>query len=268
MDQTVALTPSDRAREIESLTHFVSAAILSAPSFDAPFFHLVLDRIFPQTVYDQMLAMMPVEADYRPMHGRSRSAVREDGTPTRIKIDLFPEYIRSLPPEKRVVWDVVGQALCSDEVRQAFMTKLAPGLRRRFGEDFAHVRMYPIPVLTRDTIGYLLPPHTDTQWKGITVQLYLPPDDTIAHVGTIFNERKQDGGFTVHSRMQFQPNTGYAFAVGDNTWHSAEAADIGGKPRDSILLTYFVDEGFQRIVRNRGKRAGNFILNEIRALRR
>jgi len=268
MDQTVALTPSDRAREIDSLTHFVSAAVLSAPSVGEPFFHLLLDRIFPQAVYDKMLALMPVADDYRPMHGRSRSAVREDGTPTRVKIDLFPEYIRSLPQEKRALWDIVGQALCSEEVKQAFMTKLAPGLQRRFGADFAKVRMYPLPVLTRDTVGYLLPPHTDTRWKGITVQLYLPPDDTIAHVGTIFNTRQPDGGFTVTSRMQFMPNTGYAFAVGDNTWHSAEAADIGGKSRDSILLTYFVDDGLQRIVRNRGKRAGNFILNEFRTLKR
>ena len=37
--------------------------------------------------------------------------------------------------------------------------------------------MYPIPVLTRDIPGYRITPHTDTKWKGITVQLYLPRDD-------------------------------------------------------------------------------------------
>ena len=34
--------------------------------------------------------------------------------------------------------------------------------------------------------------------------------------------------------------------------------------RDSILLTYFVDAGALKILRNRGKRLGNFILNEYR----
>jgi hypothetical protein len=37
--------------------------------------------------------------------------------------------------------------------------------------------------------------------------------------------------------------------------------------RDSILQTYFVDAGGLRYVRNRGKRFGNFLLNEVRALK-
>jgi hypothetical protein len=36
------------------------------------------------------------------------------------------------------------------------------------------------------------------------------------------------------------------------------------KTRDSILLTYFVDQGLLRFLRNRVKRIGNFLGNEIR----
>jgi len=36
------------------------------------------------------------------------------------------------------------------------------------------------------------------------------------------------------------------------------------KTRDSILLTYFVDQGLLKVLRNRGKRLGNFVLNELR----
>ena len=64
--------------------------------------------------------------------------------------------------------------------------------------------------------------------------------------------------------MQFAPNTGYAFAVGDNTWHSADRVGPEVKTRDSILLTYFVDAGALRFLRNRGKRLGNFLLSEVR----
>ena len=56
------------------------------------------------------------------------------------------------------------------------MLRPRAGLERRFGSDFANVGMYPIPVLTRDIPGYRITAHTDTQWKGITVQLYLPRD--------------------------------------------------------------------------------------------
>jgi hypothetical protein len=64
--------------------------------------------------------------------------------------------------------------------------------------------------------------------------------------------------------MRFAPNSGYAFAVGTDTWHSADPVHNRVKTRDSILLTYFVDSGLLKVLRNRGKRLGNFVLNEIR----
>ncbi len=148
------------------------------------------------------------------------------------------------------------------------MRRLAPGLERRFGADFAKVGMYPIPILTRDMPGYLITPHPDTHWKGITVQLYLPRDD-IDHA---ISARSSTSGCPTAacrsvSQMKFAPNTGYAFAVGDDTWHSADPVGPEVTTRDSILLTYFVDAGLLRILRNRGKRVGNFLLNELRARR-
>ena len=124
--------------------------------------------------------------------------------------------------------------------------------------------MYPIPVLTRDIAGYLITPHTDTRWKGITVQLYLPPDRSISHVGTIFHEKLPDGSLQKTKQMTFAPNSGYAFAVGTDTWHSADRIGPEVRTRDSILLTYFVDAGLVRYLRNRGKRLGNFIVSELR----
>ena len=92
------------------------------------FYHLTLERVFPDNVYADMLTSMPLSSDYRPMSGRAKGNDMADGTHTRVKIDLFPEYIRGLPPEKRAVWDVVGAALCSNAVRDAFVRQLAPGL--------------------------------------------------------------------------------------------------------------------------------------------
>jgi hypothetical protein len=215
-----------------------------------------------------MLTAMPVASDYRPMSGRAAGNDLADGTHTRVKIDLFPEYIRSLPSEKRAVWDVVGRALCSEAVKQAFIQRLAPGLRGRFGAGFADVGMYPIPILTRDIPGYKIPPHPDSRWKGITVQLYLPRDNAMSHIGTIFHERLPDGSLPTRTQMKFSPNTGYAFAVADDTWHSADTVGPEVTTRDSILLTYFVDAGPLRFLRNRAKRIGNFLGNEIRYLAR
>src|SRR5262245_1823285 len=222
MDQTTGFPTKDRRRAVERLSNLVAAAVDSARAVDAPFHHLQFDRVFPDEVYTAMLTAMPVAADYRPMSGRSKGLDLADGTHTRVKIDLFPEYIRHLPAEKKVVWDIVGRALCSQTVKAAFVRRLQPGLERRFGKDFQRIGMYPIPILTRDVPGYRITPHTDTHWKGITVQLYLPRDERNAHIGTIFHERRADGGLERVSQVRFAPNSGYAFAVGDDTWHSAD----------------------------------------------
>jgi len=89
--------------------------------------------------------------------------------------------------------------------------------------------MFPIPILTRDIPGYLITPHTDTSWKGITVQLYLPEDANNTDIGTIFHEVLPDGSMPKHTQMRFAPNTGYAFAVGSDTWHSADAVHNRGE---------------------------------------
>jgi hypothetical protein len=256
----------DRRKAVAELTKFLVASIDAAQASETPFYHLRFQRVFPDDIYAAMIREMPVARDYRALPGQNKVNILDDGSSTRVKIDLFPEYIRNLPAEKRGLWDIVGRALCSTEVRDAFVRRLAPPLERRFGADYRDVGMFPIPILTRDVPKYKIAPHTDTRWKGITVQFYLPPDATTEHIGTIFHERLPDGSMPKAVKMPFLPNTGYAFAVGTDTWHSADPVGPEVKTRDSILHTYFVDQGMLQVLRNRGRRIGNFIGNEVRNL--
>jgi hypothetical protein len=258
----------DRHHAAAKLTEFLVASIEHARAVEKPFFHLQFDRVFPDDIYAAMLREMPVARNYRALPGRHNENVLNDGSVTRVKLDLFPEYIRNLPASQRELWDTVGRALCANQVRDALVSRLAPALEHRFGTSYRDTGMFPVPILTRDVPKYKINPHTDTQWKGITVQFYLPPDDKTEHIGTIFHERLPDGSIPKVLKMPFLPNTGYAFAVGSDTWHSADAVGPEVKTRDSILHTYFVDSGVLRFVRNRGRRAGNFIGNEVRHLLR
>jgi len=237
---------------VNNLIRFVVNSVQTAPADDAPFHHLQFDRVFPDDFYTEMLEAMPVAEDYRAMSGKSKmGSSRPDGKPTRAKI-----------------WDVAGRILRSKELEAAFVQRLAPGLKRRFGANFQKVQMYPVPILTRDIPGYRIFKHTDSLWKGITVQLYLPPDNSTPHIGTIFHEVLPSGRKPKKAQMPFSPNTGYAFAVADNTWHSADPVGPEVTTRDSILLTYFVDAGPWRFVRNRARRFLNLLLNEMRNLKR
>jgi len=258
----------EQSGSVKDLTDFIVESVQRGCADDAPFHHLRLDRVFPEDFYMAMLEAMPVASDYRAMSGKSKvGSSRPDRKPTRTKIDLFPEYIRHLPPEKRAVWDLVGGALRSKELETVFVKRLAPGLQRRFGANFAKVRMYPVPILTRDIPGYRVFKHTDSLWKGITVQLYLPPDNSTTHIGTIFHEVLSSGRKPKKAQMPFSPNSGYAFTVGSDSWHSADPVGPEVKTRDSILLTYFVDAGAWRFLRNRGRRIQNLVLNEMRNLK-
>ncbi len=251
------------ARIIEHVLGAVGAAAESA----SPFHYLRLSGFFPANVYAAMLEAMPVAYDYRPMSGRTKYTRTADGG-TRTKIDLFPEFIRHLPRAKRPVWQAVGRALCSAEVGEAFRQRLAPGLEKRFGERYGTLGMYPIPILTRDITGYHIGIHPDTRSKAMTIQLYLPRDRSIEHTGTVFHRRTGEGSFERSTQMPFAPNTGYAFAVGDDTYHSVDTLGPEVRTRDSILLTYFLDDTALDAVKNRVKRVANLVRNELRSLAR
>ena len=93
------------------------------------------------------------------------------------RLDLKGECLNSIFP-KPISAEV--------QIQQAFRDRLAKPLAKHFGPNSQSVGMYPIPILTRDIPGYSIAPHTDTHWKGITVELYLLPDDSVTHIGTIF----------------------------------------------------------------------------------
>ena len=249
----------------DNLAHSIAAAVDLARVKETPFFHLEFDRVFPDDVYHAMLESMPRSASYR--SSSRKDDILPDGTATRVKIDLFPEYIRSLPTDLQEIWRVVGRALCSAEVAAAIVRKLGPALVRRFGPDFADVGLYPVPTLTRDGPGYQINTHSDHASKGITVQFYLPRDKSISHIGTVFHAELPDGSRPPVDKKIFAPNTGYAFAVDKRTHHSVDLVGPEVTTRDSILLTYYVDAGPAKFLRNRGKRIGNFLLNEARGVR-
>src|SRR5437763_13856028 len=100
-----------------------------------------------------MLDAMPVaDGGYRALSGKARVRnVTTEGKPTRTKIDLFPEYMRHLPPEKREVWDVAGRVLRSKELGKVFVERVETGLKRRLAAEFAKVCVSPGKTLPRAT---------------------------------------------------------------------------------------------------------------------
>src|SRR5436853_6293371 len=73
----------------EDLTNFLVQSIERARDRAVPFYHLEFDRVFPEDVYAALLREMPDDNDYRALRGRHDENLLDDGSSTRITIDLL-----------------------------------------------------------------------------------------------------------------------------------------------------------------------------------
>lgn len=219
-----------------------------------PFDHVYMTEIVDPATYGAMLAALPERRFYHDL--KHKDAVRHDGSSTRLRMYLYPELVRRLPEEQKRIWLPVAKALCSRELEQAFKRKFRAALEERFGKPAEKIGVYPIPILLRDQPGYRISIHSDVPKKAITVQFYLPSDDSQRGLGTIFHESNSGPGAERTTQMQFMPATGYAFPVSlTKSWHSAATASDGDGERVSMMVTYYVADSFARRLYWKARRA-------------
>jgi hypothetical protein len=228
-----------------------------------PFDHVYLDGIFSRGTYDRLLAHLPETSRYREL--RHREAMRPDGRSARRKFYLFPEHIALLPPAQRAVWFEVSRVLRSLALQDALKRKFRRALEARFSRPIERLTFYPVPMLLRDLGGYRIGIHGDSVSKAITVQLYLPRDGSQAHLGTRFHEGRDGDAARRMKTLAFRPATAYAFPVVYHaTWHSvAPTSDADGE-RNSLMLTYYVQNGVLDRLAERAKRLWVFFAYAVR----
>ena len=238
---------SIKARSAESpsvATQFV-AAVDRAKLKKKPFDHIYMEGVLDPAIYRALLAAMPDRRFYHDLV--HRDAMRMDGSSTRLRMYLYPELLRKLPPAQREAWMPVARALCSKQLELAFKRKFRRALEERFGKPAEKIGMYPIPILLRDQPGYRIGIHSDVKKKAITVQFYLPRDESQRHIGTIFHESDKGAGAERTTQMPFVPASGYAFPVSlTKSWHSAATTAEKDGERVSMMVTYYVADSFGR----------------------
>jgi hypothetical protein len=231
-------------RVLESATN----SILTAEVFRKPFPLIRFRDFFPSDFYARLLQRFPDVDRFAGLNG--------DGT--RREYALYDEQSDPGSEESRGLWGIVRRVLASPEVASALRETLDEGFRiraKRSGEDWP-LPMHPRPVLYTDLNGYAIKPHPDTRRKVLTMQIYLPADDSQRDLGTAIYKISPMGVFAWKSyglvkdkTLPFLPNTGYAFVVIHpaysllkSSWHGREAISVPvEKPRLSILNTYYRD---------------------------
>jgi hypothetical protein len=234
-----------RAGSAASVQDQMVAAVDRAELRTQPFDHVYMQNVLDPGTYAALLDGMPDRQFYHDL--KHQDAVRADGTSTRLRLYLFPELVRRFPDEQRRVWLPVAEALCSAELEAAFKRKFRRALEERFRKPVEKLGIYPIPILLRDQPGYRIGIHSDVNKKAITVQFYLPKDESQRHIGTIFHESNKGEGAERTTQMQFLPSSGYAFPVSlTKSWHSAAATKPEDGERVSMMVTYYVADSLAR----------------------
>ena len=215
-----------------------------------PFPHFFAEEIFPQAIYNQLLAALPTDEQMTPLAEKHTDTT---GRCTRFQMILHAAYIDRLSAENRAVWFGVQSALASPQLKRAVFAKLSEGLAYRYRiapSAVSTIEGHPWSALMRETTGYTIAPHPDGRRKIVTMQFALPPDDSQADLGTTFYQRSSHPsdwlskpyGFRTAKQMPFRPNCAYAFVVlntwAKKSWHGREFFSGDRGTRNSILHLY------------------------------
>lgn len=234
-----------------------SAQILAAVERSAvrhdPFDHLYMENILDAPSYRALLEALPDRARFNDL--LHPDALRPDGSSTRLRMYLYPEMLWRLPAAERRAWLPIARLLTSDALRDAFRNKFRAALEERFGRPVETIGLYPVPILLRDQPGYRIGLHSDVATKAITVQFYLPRDESQRHLGTLFHKSDSGPDAEEVTRMPFLPASGYAFPVASTkSWHSARTVGPEDGERVTMMITYYVADALLAQLRYRLRR--------------
>lgn len=225
----------------QRIASHLADVIAATPVDSAPFDHMVLEGIFPPDVYARLRDLLPADTYYREL--KHTDAILPDGRSARLQFPLLPQNIARLAEPARSFWNIVAAALHSAQVEAAYRVKFRSTLERVAGKPMDRIRLRPYTTLFRDLGGYMISIHPDSPRKAITTQYYLPADGSQLHLGTVFHAKRADGTFEAARSMRFAPNSGYAFAVTPDSYHSVNPMRPDDRPRDSLMIIINFDRG-------------------------
>lgn len=210
-----------------------------------PYPHLYVPDIFPAEFFAELRRNLPPQETLRTL-GELGRVKGGDGYPDRGVLPVTQQNLAALEAGQRAFWERTAQWLLGQRFGNMVIGKFAPYLTQRLG-DLRNVRFGWEALIVRDRTKYSLGPHTDSPSKALAFLFYLPPDDSLAHLGTsIYLPRDPrfqcPGGphypFEQFERMytaRYVPNALFAFMKTDNSFHGVEPITDANVQRDLLL---------------------------------
>jgi hypothetical protein len=212
------------------LAHMIRR-LSSAEILPEPYPHFYLKDVFPESYYLEMLRHMPGGSVYQNLY--AVTDLKLDHFKHRDQRDMSEGWTELLPLEIRPFWEDFTRWFMGPELARAVLDTFAEPLRQQFGGR-------PLPDTSveahfiRHRAGYFLGPHSDLFSKLVVLLIYLPPDESSAHLGTSLY-RPKDPGFSCPNSTHYPfehfvrvktvpylPNSMLAFQRSDRSFHGVE----------------------------------------------
>ena len=146
-------------------------------------------------------------------------------------------------------WSSIGAAMGSDEFVCELLEWLWPDIKRT--RDLPEtISIFPDLILTEDSVGYAIGPHTDSPNRLVTILFYVPENEGSVDTGTSIYVPKASSAISgmsaIHRRHDefynvftapFSPNSFFGFVVGPNSYHGVEPIKTLTTSRRQIQLS-------------------------------
>jgi hypothetical protein len=234
MDHVFSIRPPRDGEGWRVLEHLIGR-VTDAELVTDPFPYLVLDKVFPDDYYAQMLENFPSPEQMRPLSesGRVARGLYEQRHALLFQSDEFER----LTDRQTGFWTGLADWMYSDPFANAFVTKFHHALQPRMSailKSEGHIRAKGDALLVEDHTRYAIGPHTDAPHRLVTFLFYLPEDDSMRDLGTSIY-RPRDGEFTCWggphhpfnkfertATVEFLPNRLLAFPKTARSFHGVE----------------------------------------------
>jgi hypothetical protein len=200
--------------------------IKDAQIITEPYPHLMIDNIFPDEFYDEILKKIPSLDDY----------ALKSKYPGRKTLTL--DSLDNLDEDKKIFWEQMTTWLRSDEFANILLKKFS--IDKKGHSDF---------FLHKDLEDFEVKPHTDLRSKLVTYLFYLPKDASMPNLGTdvlipkkdanvsMTTEHQEWENFDIVKSSKYVPNSFFCFTPSENSFHAVKIKfpeNCERKERDTI----------------------------------
>lgn len=239
------LPPSSKGRAV--LNHVLDR-LAATPMTTQPFPYLVIDDIFPDDYYAEMLAHFPTKTSLRPIGETGR--VPQGAYVERLTVLFTDDEFARMSTTQQAFWQEFASWMYTDQFMAAFVAKFSEQLEPRLAKILAAEKSLLLKgdaLLVNDQTNYAIGPHTDAPHRLISFLFYLPSDTSMRELGTSVYEHQDPsfvcwGGphhpftnFTKVATVEFLPNRLMVFPKTEKSFHGVEQIKREGVDRPLLI---------------------------------